>query len=135
MFGGVNDTSHNQWEILDKFKDSDLLAFTTYPTLIYNSPSDIPSGYYEEISKHTNLEYIFSEVGWIRTGDIKGWEGSEIEQSKYIELLGNTSSKGYIWSFLYDQDVEKPFRYMGLRGVDFNNTETLSEKAWEMIAE
>lgn len=133
LFGGLNDTTKNQWEILDKFKSTDLLAFTTYPTLIYNSPSDIPSGYYEEISKNTSLEYIFSEVGWIRTGDIKGWEGSEIEQAQYIELLGKTGTKGYIWSFFYDQDTIKPFRYMGLRGMDYNNSESESEKAWGMI--
>lgn len=133
LFGGINDTSRNQWEILNKFKGSDLLGFTTYPTLIYNSPSEIPKGYYEEISKHTSIKYIFSEIGWVRTGDIKGWEGSEIEQAKFLEEIGKTNSQGFIWSFYYDQDVEKPFRYMGLRGIDNKSLDSESEKAWEML--
>lgn len=133
LFGGINDTSKNQWEILNKFNKADLLGFTTYPTLIYNSPSDIPLGYYEEISKNTNLKYIFSEIGWIRTDGIKGWEGSEIEQSKYMELLGKTNAKGFIWSFFYDQEIEKPFRYMGLRGVNDKSIDSVSEKAWQML--
>jgi hypothetical protein len=124
---------HCKFSILNKFNKADLLGFTTYPTLIYNSPSDIPLGYYEEISKNTNLKYIFSEIGWIRTDSIKGWEGSEIEQSKYMELLGKTNTKGYIWSFFYDQDVEKPFRYMGLRGVNDKSIDSVSEKAWQKL--
>lgn len=133
LFGGINDTSNNQWEILNKFNKADLLGFTTYPTLIYNSPSEIPIGYYEEISKYTNLKYIFSEIGWIRTSDIKGWEGSEVEQDEYIEQLGKTDAKGYIWSFFYDQDVEKPFRYMGLKGVNDKSIDSVSEKAWQKL--
>jgi len=54
LFGGENDPAAAQWALLDRFPKLDLVAFTTYPGLIYKSPADIPADYYSDIRGHTH---------------------------------------------------------------------------------
>ncbi len=53
LFGGSNNPDNAEWQLLDRFTKLDLVAFTTYPCLIYKNPSDIPADYYSEIKQHT----------------------------------------------------------------------------------
>lgn len=118
LFGGKNDPSTAQWPLLDKFPKSDIIAFTTYPGLIYKSPSEIPADYYSEIKFHTSKPIVFTEVGWHSAISPEGWESSEKEQAEFVTLFfnltQNLSSEFIIWSFLYDQNTIEPFNSMGL---------------------
>lgn len=122
FFGSEN--SQAQWFLLDKFPKSDIIAFTTYPNLVYRSPSEIPSDYYTEISLHTAKPVAFTEIGWHSAPEPTGWESSEIEQAEFISVFFNhtkTLNKEFIlWSFLYDQNTTKPFDSMGLFSVNGN---------------
>jgi len=129
LFGGVNDESRNQWSLLDDFPDTDLLAFTTYPCLVFADPSEIPGDYYTEILAHTAKPVAFTEVGWFREG-FPGWESGPEEQAEFIdrffELTGDVEPVMVVWSFLYDQNVQQPFDTMGLLDVEEKHTE-----AWD----
>ncbi len=41
LYGGLNDPSSNDWGLLADFPSSDLLAFTTYPCIVYKDPSEV----------------------------------------------------------------------------------------------
>jgi hypothetical protein len=129
LFGGVNDESRSQWGLLDDFPDADLLAFTTYPCLVFTDPSEIPGDYYAEILAHTGKPVAFTEVGWFREG-FPGWESDPEEQAEFIdvffELTGDVEPVMVVWSFLYDQSVQQPFDTMGLLDVEETHTE-----AWD----
>ena len=130
LFGGENDPNKAQWKLLDDF-DVDCVAFTTYPCLVYRDPSEMPDDYYSEISEHTSLPVIFTEIGWFRTGP-KGWESNTEEQVRFIKYFF-TAEKDLkpglmIWSFLYDQDVIEPFNSMGLININMSNR--LAWEAW-----
>jgi hypothetical protein len=129
LFGGVNDESKNQWSLLDDFPDADLIAFTTYPCIIFGDPSEIPGDYYTEILVHTDKPVAFTEVGWFREG-FPGWESGPEEQAEFIDrffkLTGNVDPVMVVWSFLYDQNVQQPFDTMGLLDVEEAHTE-----AWD----
>jgi hypothetical protein len=131
LFGGVNDESQNQWELLDDFPDADLYAFTTYPCLIYTDPSEIPSEYFDQIREHTDKPVGFTESGWFRDG-YHGWESSEEEQARFIELFFELTKsldpEIMVWSFLYDQEVQEPFHNMGLLKVGAETSKALD--AW-----
>jgi hypothetical protein len=122
LFGGVNDSSKSQWALLDHFPQSDILAFTTYPGLIYGSPSDIPTGYYDDIRTHTSKPIAFTEIGWQSSASPAGWESSEAEQMDFVNRFfaqTETVKPGFrIWSFLYDQAAPVPFNSMGLYRAD-----------------
>jgi len=119
LFGGSNDPANAQWSLIDKFPKSDIIAFTTYPGLIYSNPSDIPSDYYSEIKFHTSKTIAFTEIGWHSGAAPYGWESSDSEQAKFIttffNLTKDLSMEFVIWSFMYDQDTFEPFNSMGLR--------------------
>jgi len=117
LFGGVNNQSKAEWFLIDKFK-SDIVAFTTYPGLIYKNPSEIPQDYYSEIKSHTNKPVAFTEIGWHSATSPTGWESNESEQAafvvKFFNLTRGLNKEIEIWSFLYDQSVQEPFNSMGL---------------------
>jgi len=114
---GPADPAKAQWFLLDKFQ-ADIIAFTTYPGLVYKDPSGIPDDYYLEIASHTSKPVAFTEIGWHSKDSPLGWESSEEEQSRFVErffaLTRKLDRKILIWSFLYDQNTFEPFNSMGL---------------------
>lgn len=131
LFGGVNDPSEAHWALLDEVP-SDVAAFTTYPGLIYKTPSEIPPDYYTEITSHTDKPVAFAEIGWHSAASPPGWESSEAEQAEFIRtffrLTKDVTIEFAIWSFLYDPDIFEPFNTMGLYSSDGNAK--LSWNAW-----
>ena len=131
LFGGTNDLSATEWFLLENTKKYDVIAFTTYPALIFKEPSDIPEDYYTEIKTKIFKPIAFTEIGWFRSGP-PGWESSEQEQATFIrrfgELTKDVRSEFNIWPFLYDQNVAVPFNTAGLIG----NT-TAAWDAWLAI--
>ncbi len=132
LFGGENDPTKSEWFLLEEFPKSDLVAFTTYPSLIYKDPSEIPNEYYSEIEQHTSKPIGFTEIGWHSGKTITGWESSEEEQdefvSRFFELSEELDKELVIWSFLYDQETIEPFNSMGL--YDSNGNEKLAWEEW-----
>ena len=122
LFGGVNNASAAELQLLQRFPKSDLIAFTTYPDLIYKTPSEIPADYYSEISSRVSKPIAFTEVGWHTAASPVGWESSEAEQAefvtKFFELTKDLDKELVIWSFMYDPAYEGPFGSMGLRRSD-----------------
>jgi len=119
LFGGVNDPSEAEWDLIGLFPKADLVGFTTYPGLIYRDPSDIPPDYYAEISRHTDKPIAFVEVGWSASDAIPGWESSETEQAAFVErffeLTAGLSPETAIWLHLYEQPANAPaFKGMGM---------------------
>ncbi len=133
LFGGENSDAHMQWQLLEQFPKADVFGFTTYPGLIYTDPSDIPEDYYLDIKTHTQKEIIFTEIGWTSGSTLEGWESSEEEQALFVErffaLAQESSAQIYIWSFLYDQELEEPFTRLGL--IDRQGHEKLAWNSWK----
>ncbi|MEK7087049.1 MAG: hypothetical protein AAB935_02190 [Patescibacteria group bacterium] len=128
LFGNVNDPLKSQWSLPQKFK-SDLIAFTTYPDLIYKNPSEIPQNYYKEINAFVSKPIAFTEIGWHSAASPTGWESGEAEQAEFVkvffDLTKELKPEFFIWSFLYDQDAIRPFNSMG-----FFNNEGKAKLAW-----
>ncbi len=131
LFGGTNDQSKSQWSLLDRFSKSDIIAFTTYPGLVYKTPAEIPPDYYLEIKSHTTKPIAFTEVGWHSAASPKGWESSDVEQAEFVAIFFSLTKglgiKLAVWSFLYDQNTIEPFNSMGLLRSDGS-----SKPAWNV---
>ncbi|MEK6973668.1 MAG: hypothetical protein AABW41_00250 [Nanoarchaeota archaeon] len=122
LFGGTNDQTKNQWSLIGQFQKSDIIAFTTYPDLVYKNPEEIPADYYDEIKMYASKPIVFTEIGWHTANSPKGWESSEDEQAefvkKFFDLTKDLNKEFIIWSFMYDQKTIEPFNSMGL--IDSN---------------
>jgi hypothetical protein len=131
LFGGTNDTANAQWSLLDRFPRSDLVVFTTYPSLVFKNPSDIPANYYTEIKSRTQKPVAFTEIGWHSDASPMGWESSDAEQAEFVRtflaLTKELDKELTIWSFMYDQDTIEPFNSMGLR----RRTDGTAKQAWD----
>lgn len=134
LFGKKNDPNDHTWQLVTGLKNFDFVAFTTYPSLIYQSPSEIPEEHYTDIQNHTSLPILFTEIGWFRKTPVAGWDSTEQEQADFIgrfdELTTRVNPRIVIWPFLYDQNVATPFQNMGLLGV--NETATQGLDAWQL---
>lgn len=116
----------NDWTLISDFPKADFIAFTTYPVILYQTPSEIPEDYYSEILKHTDKQIAFTEIGWQRKNS---------EQIDFIEKFSRQISsidiKFKIWPFLYDQNVQYPFDTMGL--LQKNQETSESFEKWKKI--
>lgn len=119
LFGGVNDPELALWTLIDRFPDADIIAFTTYPGLVFTDPAQIPDDYYSRLNDYAGGRRIaFTEMGWQSDGQYGDYSGSEEKQLAFVrrfhELIEDADVAFYIWSFLYDQQVQGPFASMGL---------------------
>jgi len=131
LFGGSNDASQNQWALLDRFPKADIVAFTSYPDLIYKSPSDIPVDYFSSIRDHTTKPIAFTELGWHSAAEPLSWESSESDQAEFIKtfftLAKEIKPEFAIWPYLYDPDTTTIFKSMGL----YRRSDGLARPAWK----
>lgn len=130
LYGGINDESNNEWALLNDFSDADLLAFTSYPELIYKTPAEIPDDYYSDIKAFTTKPIAISELGWPSANVATGWGSSPETQTEFLSrYFGITKDVGLefsVWSFMYDQQIPAPFSNLGL--IDPQNQPKL---AWQ----
>lgn len=68
----------------------DALGFTSYPYFEYDTPNDIPSDYYNEITEHWNGPVIFTEIGWLG-GQSAPFPGGESYQAQFISRFFDLS--------------------------------------------
>ncbi len=112
-----------QWHLLNKFAGKlDLIAFTTYPEVEYNSPDEIPVGYYSEIKHYSTLPVAFTEIGWSSANGFTGLETdkeSTVNQTRFItkfkDLIMGTNVEMVNWAFMHDMPDTGPLTKIGLR--------------------
>lgn len=131
LFGGKNDDRQAQWSILENLGSADLIAFTSYPGLIYRTPTAIPTSYYSQIREHTTADIAFTEIGWARSGP-KGWESSVAIQAQFVDrffsLTQTLDQQFTLWAFLFDPQAKEPFSSMGLLSAGQSTSPTW--EAW-----
>ena len=126
IFKVENLVDKNTWFLIDKFDKNkvDLIAFTSYPYLIYDGFSDIPLNYYAEILQHTGGKPIaFTEIGWSSSSLI---ESNEKKQTKFLlwflESIKDMPVEIICWLFLHDMALEgrekNANELLGLRKID-----------------
>lgn len=115
-----------QWFIISKLEPKmDLLVLSTYPSLVYSAPSQIPADYLTRVKNYTNLTIAIGETGYNSGKGIVMDKGSEEKQKEYLTwLLKNAEEMNMefvTWITLYDPEWEGfpqelvPFKDMGLR--------------------
>lgn len=123
LFGGENDPSLAQWDLLDRFPAADLIGFTTYPGLIYRNPADVPADYYSALADRIDRPLAITETAWSAGTVAAGWESDEREQAAFVDrlfaLTDDVELAFALWAFVYEQGAgPASFREMGLRRAD-----------------
>jgi biopolymer transport protein ExbD len=136
LFGGKNDTSTHLKRLVADFPDANLVGITTYPTLVYKSPSEMPANYYAQLFSLTTKPVLVTEMGWLRTGAITGWTSSSSEQKEFLNVfatqIAGKQVEGFLWSFLYDPQTSLPFSEIGMRGKEGGVSNEV-ERSWKNL--
>lgn len=120
-FGGAQVAE--DWSSLERFPGADAVAFTTYPSLVFDDPAALPADYYTRIATHTDLPVLFTESGWTADADLPLLPGSEPEQVAFIDVFTaqaeELAAEVLVWSFVFgDQIPQQQFSGMTLRRAD-----------------
>lgn len=120
-FGGRNDPATAQWDLLERFPDADILAFSSYPSLAFETPAEIPDDFYVSLRDHTDRPVAIAESGWAAESVVPGWSSSEAAQAEFaerlIEEMDAVDAVFGIWTLVYPAGGEV-FDTMSLRLAD-----------------
>jgi hypothetical protein len=108
-----------RWELIDRFPDADIIAFTTYPGLIFHDPSEIPDDYHTRLLDIVDRPIAFIEMGWHSAAlGAAEWDSTPAEQAEAVaimmERMAPVNAEPVIWSFLWDPPAIAPYDTMGL---------------------
>ncbi len=133
LFGGTNDLTSADWDLLKRFPDADFISFTTYPGLIFQSVEEVPADYYLAIKQYTDGPIAFTELSWMVNEGLPGWEADASEQAAFVRKFFETATPVtpllVVWLHLFDQPASPaPFQAGGL--FDNSGNERLAWREW-----
>ena len=111
------------WSPTDRFDDADLVGFTTYPSLVLDSPDELGPDYYRQIAEHVDRPVIFTEIGWSADPEMPILPGDEGEQVAFLDELDrqleDLDVAAAVWAFVHDDLITHPaFSETDLRRAD-----------------
>ena len=78
-----------QWHLFRRFEPKlDLLAISTYPSFAFETPTDIPDDYYEQLGRYTDRPIVIAEMGYSSGPCRQGInDGTESEQKDFLRRI------------------------------------------------
>ena len=125
-----------QWFLINRFEpELDLLALSSYPSLVYASAEDVPNGYFSQVEAYTSRPIAITGLGFAsETGD---GAGDEVGQAVFLQQALQEAERAgmslVIWFAGQDPTFtgEPPFdklAHIGLKGQD--GTEKPAALVW-----
>jgi hypothetical protein len=113
-----------QWDLIDRFEPRiDLLAVSSYPSLIFADPSQIPANYYTEITAHTDRPLALASLGYASGNAADGEEDQAAFVMRVLADAEMLEAQLVVWLLGQDPsfDVDPPFdllQHIGLLRED-----------------
>lgn len=108
-----------EWTMVTKLAPKlDAVAITTYPSILFNSPSDLPTDYYTRLRNYTTKPVIIAESGWPSGGNRGSPQNQITFLDRLIFLTKDLKPQLLIWWFPHDWSeggYPEAFATMGLR--------------------
>jgi len=83
----ADDPQEPQWYLIRRFEPKlDLLVVSSYPSLVFSDPADMPNDYFTQITSHTERPIAIAEMGFATETDANGEGGeSELRQASFLQ--------------------------------------------------
>ncbi|MBU7042945.1 MAG: hypothetical protein HXS47_05075 [Theionarchaea archaeon] len=121
-----------EWELLALFEGKlDVIAFTTYQFMEYETPQDIPDDYYTSIihelpERYKTTPIVFSEIGWS--------SGRPDEQAQvdfldiFLDQIASLDVRAIMWVMMHDLSPD-PATYPGF-SIGLKQYDGTPKKIW-----
>lgn len=115
------------WFIVKELEPKmDLLVLSTYPSLLFDSPREMPADYLSRVRDYTGLKIAIGETGYNSGKGLIKDAGSQEKQKEYLMRMlreaDELDMEFFTWYTIYDaEDLPRelePFKDMGLRYSD-----------------
>lgn len=131
-----------QWDLLERFEPRlDLVALSSYPSLIFASPAQIPPSYYAEVFDHTDRPVALTGIGYSSETGPGASASTEADQATFVHYVlqsaGELQMPLVVWFVGQDPTFtgEPPFdllQHIGLVRQDGSKKAAWAE--WETVA-
>ena len=132
MLGLLNTGSPTlpSWSLVNRFEPKiDVLAVTSYPSLVFNSVADVPLDYYTALEDRLQKPVMFASVGWnSRTAESPALDPADSAQVAYLyrvlSAAENLGARALVWYLGRDPEAMpagfEPLAHMGLQDAGGN---------------
>lgn len=118
------------WNLVNRFEPKiDVLAVTSYPSLVFGSVDNLPPDYYDALGGRLNRPVMFASVGWNSGADAGASQPQgETEQVAYLEhvldAVRRLNASALVWYLGRDPEAVppgfEPLARMGLHDASGN---------------
>lgn len=102
-------TGFDHFALIDDF-DVDALGLSSYPSFVFDDPSEIPDDYFRVFRDHTDLPLLMVEGGW-SSEPVPWGGGSVVEQAEFFRrfetLLDGVDARLWVFLLYADLDLEQ----------------------------
>jgi hypothetical protein len=130
MLGLINTGSPTlpSWSLVNRFEPKiDMLAVTSYPSLVFRTVSEVPDDYYDALKGRLDKPVVFASVGWNSEDDpsIDPSDSTQISfLNRVLSAVKNLDARMLVWYLGRDpEDVPpgfEPLAHMGLHDAAGN---------------
>lgn len=118
------------WSLVNLFEPKiDVLAITSYPSLVFNTVEEVPADYYEALEGRLERPVVFASVGWNGDAGVgASGEPGDSQQVTYLNRVLDAAEKlqaqAVVWYLGRDPEVVppgfEPLAHMGLHDASGN---------------
>ena len=132
MLGLLNTGSPTlpSWSLVNRFEPKiDVLAITSYPSLVFNSVAEVPLDYYAALAGRLERPVMFASVGWnSRSDESDSLDPLDSAQVAYLyrvlSAAESFAARAVVWYLGRDPEAVpagfEPLAHMGLQDADGN---------------
>jgi hypothetical protein len=135
MLGLLNpgESSLPAWVLVARFEPKiDMLAVSSFPGLIFETPDLIPEFYYSGLNNRTEHPLALVSVGW--SSERPGGAGGEDEQFSYLSrtlaVADALKASMFVWYLAHDPRPEPTGPYHPLRSMGLLRSDGIEKTGW-----
>lgn len=136
-----SDPYPQQWYLMNRFEPRlDLLAVSSFPSLVYDDQADIPASYFAQLAAYTSRPIAITGLGFASDSTVEGAAGDlELQQAEFLRrTLDNAqqlSMSLVVWFIGQDPTFTGEPLHDALQNVGLRRQDGTGKEAWAVWQE
>jgi len=126
------DAHFASWHLLRAFEPNiDFIGLSTYPSLVFAHPAQIPEEYYTQVTAFTRKPVAFTEMGYATAQD-----GGNEEQAAFVERAlrdaEDLEMPFAIWFAIWDPAYARDTPYAAFQSIGLRRADDAEKPGWQV---